>query len=80
MATRFCFNIPLLSEDIQSIIRYKNAVRNAVDTVERVGLTVENLILNIPWDNLPSKVRLPLVEKLDESWEDFKFIKILFEK
>ncbi|CAL4058916.1 unnamed protein product, partial [Meganyctiphanes norvegica] len=31
-------------------------------------------------DNLPSRVRLPLVEKLEETNEDFKFTKNLFEK
>ena len=31
-------------------------------------------------DNLPSRVRLPLVEKLQVTNEDFKFTKNLFEK
>ncbi|CAL4242763.1 unnamed protein product [Meganyctiphanes norvegica] len=79
-ATRKYFGIQPPLDDRQSIIDYIDAVRDAIDTVELVGITPESLLLNMALDNLPSRVRLPLVEKLEVTNEDFKFTKNLFEK
>ncbi|CAL4061146.1 unnamed protein product, partial [Meganyctiphanes norvegica] len=79
-AKRKYFGIQPPLDDRQSIIDYIDAVRDAIDTVELVGITPESLLLNMALDNLPSRVRLPLVEKLEVTNEDFKFTKNLFEK
>ena len=79
-AARKFFNIPPPTNDDQSVISYIDAVRDAVDAVERAGLTPENIFFNIALDNLPERVRVPLVEKLEVQCEDFKFSKALFEK
>ena len=79
-ATRKYFGIQPPLDDRQSIIDYIDAVRDAIDTVELVGITPESLLLNMALDNLPSRGRLPLVEKLEVTNEDFKFNKNLFEK
>ena len=79
-ASRNFFSIPPPTNDDQSIINYVDAVRDAVDAVERAVLTPENIFFNICLDNLPERVRVPLVEKLEVHCEDFKFSKALFEK
>ena len=79
-AARKFFNIPPPTKDDQSVISYIDAVRDSVDAVERAGLTPENIFFNIALDNLPERVRVPLVEKLEVQCEDFKFSKALFEK
>ena len=79
-AARKFFNIPTPSNDDQSVIKYIDAVRDSVDAIERAGLTPENIFFNIALDNLPERVRVPLVEKLEVQCEDFKFSKALFEK
>ena len=79
-AARKFFSIPLPTNDDESVIRYIDAVRDAVDSVERAALQPEHIFFNIALDNLPEKVRIPLVEKLEVHCEDFKFSKALFEK
>ena len=79
-AARKFFSIPLPTNDDESIIKYIDAVRDAVDAVERAALQPENIFFNIALDNLPERVRIPLVEKLEVHCEDFKFSKSLFEK
>jgi len=53
-------------------------VRDAVDAVERAELLPEHIFFNIALDNLPERVRVPLVEKLEVHCEDFKFSNGLF--
>ena len=49
-AARKFFNIPPPTNDDQSVISYIDAVRDAVDAVERAGLTPENIFFNIALD------------------------------
>ena len=79
-ASRKYFSIPPPEDDDESIVRYIDAVRDAVDTVETAALQPEHILFNIALDNLPERVRVPLAEKLEVDCPDFKFSKAIFEK
>ena len=79
-ASRKYFAIQPPIDDEESIIKYVDAVRDAVDTVECAALQPEHILFNIALDNLPERVRVPLAEKLEVDCPDFKFSKAIFEK
>ena len=53
------------SESVSSVIKYVDAIREAVDISDRTGLNIENLFFNICVDNLPERIRVPLVKGLE---------------
>ena len=79
-ASRKYFSIQPPTDDDESIVKYIDAVRDAVDSVESAALQPEHILFNIALDNLPERVRVPLAEKLEADCPDFKFSKAIFEK
>ena len=67
------------SDSESSVIKYVDAIREAVDISDRAGLSIENLFFNICVDNLPERIRVPLVKGLEPVHKDFKFKKETFE-
>ena len=78
-ASRRIMEIQPPADSETSVIKYVDAIREAVDISDRAGLNIENLFFNICIDNLPERIRVPLVKGLEPIHKDFKFKKETFE-
>ena len=78
-ASRRIMEIQPPAESESSVIKYVDVIREAVDISDRAGINIENLFFNICVDNLPERIRVPLVKGLEPIHKDFKFKKETFE-
>ena len=79
-AARKFFALTPPTNDRESVIRYVDAGRDAIDAVQNEHLDPEHIFLNIMLDSLPQSVRIPLAEKLEVACADYRFTKEVFEQ
>ena len=78
-AARRYFDFQTPEDTDEAIYKFIDDIRDSLDTVERLDLKPEHLVLNAAMDCLPSRVRGPLSDKLEGICPDFKFSKSIFE-
>ena len=78
-AARRYFDFQTPEDNDEAITRFIDGIRDSIDTVQRLDLKPEHLVLNAAMDCLPSRIRVPLSDKLEGICPDFKFSKSIFE-
>ena len=78
-AARRYFDFQTPEDNDEAIFKFIDGIRDSLDTVQRLDLKPEHLVLNAAMDCLPSRVRVPLSDKLEGICPDFKFSKSIFE-